>query len=116
MKVPRIVADEHGVSHFRDFDVSLRDAGTIGRLSEPQPGHQVIFRETDGTYDYDWHQPPQKQWIVLLDGEILIETGDGETRTFGVGDVLLVEDTHGRGHRTRQLSAGIRRSLFIPIK
>jgi uncharacterized cupin superfamily protein len=115
MKATRIYADAAGISHFADIDVPLKTAGAIGRLSEVQPGVGVVFRETEPTYDYDWHQAPRKQWIVLLDGEIAIETGDGEKRTFRGGDVLLVEDTHGRGHKTKQLSAGIRHSLFIPI-
>lgn len=115
MKATRIFADVQGVSHFADFDVPLESAGEIGRLSAPQPGNGVVFRETEASYDYDWHQPPRKQWIVLLDGSISIEVGDGETRTFYGGDVLLVEDMHGRGHKTRQLNEGIRRSLFIPI-
>lgn len=115
MKVTRIYADEEGVSHFADFDVALQSGGEIGRLSSPLPGYGVIFRETESSYDYDWHRPPRKQWIVLLDGEISIETGDGATRTFRGGDVLLVEDLHGRGHKTRQTSPGTRRSLFIPI-
>ena len=115
MKVTRIYADARGTSHFAEFDVPLESAGAIGRLSAPQPGSTVIFRETEPTYDYDWHQPPRKQWIVLLDGEISIETGDGEVRLFRGGTLLLVEDTHGRGHKTKQLSPGIRHSLFIPI-
>lgn len=115
MKATRIYADDDGVSHFADFDVVLDEAGEIGRLSSPLPGHGVIFRETEPSYDYDWHRPPQKQWIVLLDGEISIETGDGATRSFRGGDVLLAEDLHGRGHKTRQTSPGTRRSLFIPI-
>ena len=114
MKATRIYADAEEISHFADLDVALEARGEIGRLSPPLPGHGVIFRETEPTYDYDWHQPPQKQWIVLLDGEILIQTGDGDTRTFRGGDVLLVEDTRGRGHKTRQTSPGTRRSLFIP--
>ena len=115
MKATRIFADADGLSHFADLDVPVRGNGEIGRLSERLPASGVIFRETEASYDYDWHRPPQKQWIILLDGEISIETGDGETRTFRGGDVLLMEDVHGRGHRTRQLSPGIRRSLFIPI-
>jgi hypothetical protein len=115
MKATRIYADAQDVSHFANFDVPLKNGGDIGRLSEPQPGSFVVFRETEPTYDYDWHQAPQKQWIILLDGEISIETGDGATRNFRGGDVLLVEDLNGRGHKTRQLSPGVRRSLFIPI-
>ncbi len=115
MNATRIYADANGTSHFADVAVPLQDAGPIGRLSATQPGSGVIFRETDATYDYDWHQAPRRQWIVLLDGAISIETGDGEIRTFRGGDILLVEDTHGAGHRTRQLNAGPRRSLFIPI-
>jgi hypothetical protein len=79
------------------------------------PGNGVIFWETLPTYDFDWHQAPRKQRIVLLDGEISIETGDGQSRQFCGGDVLLVEDTHGGGHKTKQLSSAIRHSLFIPI-
>ncbi len=115
MKYTRIYADAAGVSHFADVTVDLQDSGEIGKLSDTMAGHGVIFRETEPSYDYDWHRPPQKQWIVLLDGEIVIETGDGETRTFRGGGILLAEDLHGRGHKTRQISSGTRRSLFIPI-
>ena len=52
---------------------------------------------------------------MLLDGEIEIETGDGEKRRFSGGDILLVEDTTGRGHRTRPVDGRTRRSLFIPL-
>jgi uncharacterized cupin superfamily protein len=116
MKATRIFADSQGVSHFDEFDVPLQDAGEIGKLSALQPGKGLVFRETLPIYDYDWHHAPQKQWIVLLDGEISIETGDGQTRRFRGGDLLLVEDMQGKGHKTKQLSPGIRRSLFIPIQ
>lgn len=115
MKATRIYSDANGVSHFAELDISLTPAGEIGSLSTVQPGNGVIFRETTDTYDFDWHPAPRTQWIILLDGEILIETGDGATRRFTGGDILRVEDIAGRGHKTRQLSAGIRRSLFIPI-
>ena len=115
MKVTRIYADTDGVTHFADLEIPLQGAGDIGRLSTLQPGNGVIFRETGANYGYDWHPAPRKQWIILLDGEISIETGDGSIRRFQAGDVLRLEDTEGRGHKTRQLSAGLRRSLFIPI-
>ncbi|MBE2214583.1 MAG: hypothetical protein IAE82_11985 [Opitutaceae bacterium] len=115
MKITRIQADADGVTHFEDREIPLEPAGTIGRLSGRHPAGALIFRETSGDYDFDWHPAPQKQWVVLLDGEIEIETGDGAVRRFVGGDVLQLEDTDGRGHRTRQINAGTRRSLFIPF-
>ena len=115
MKVTRVYADGRGDSHFDERDVPLRDAGTIGRLSEPVAAKSVIFRETEPTYDFDWHVAPQRQFVVLLDGAIEIETSDGARRTFRGGDVLLLEDTTGRGHRTRHVEPRERRSLFIVL-
>ena len=115
MKATRIHAGSDGITRFEDFEVPLEDAGSVGRLSADWPANAMVFRETDENYDFDWHPAPRKQWIVLLDGRIVIETGDGEVREFGGGDLLCVEDTEGRGHRTKQLSKGVRRSLFIAI-
>jgi hypothetical protein len=52
---------------------------------------------------------------VLLDGAIEIETSDGTRRTFRGGEVLLMEDTAGRGHRTRNVKARERRSVSIVL-
>jgi len=75
----------------------------------------LIFRETGGDYDYDFHHAPQRQFIIMLDGEIEIETSRGEKRRFRAGDILLAEDTTGKGHRTRSIDKKLRRSLFITL-
>lgn len=115
MKVTHVYADDAGESHFGEFEVPLRDAGSIGLLSERHAVTSVIFRENDADYDFDWHHAPQRQYIVLLDGAIEIETSDGEKRRFQGGDILLVEDISGRGHRTRTVNNRPRRSLFITL-
>jgi len=115
VNITRVYADSHGESHFADFTLDLADAGQIGRLSAPIPARSVIFRTNDPGYDYDWHTAPRRQFIVLLDCAIEIETSDGERRTFRAGDVLLVEDTAGRGHRTRSIEPRERRSIFIEL-
>lgn len=115
MKITRIIADEAGESRFVDEVIDLFDAGEIGRLSEQRPASGIVFRTNGASYDYDWHTAPRKQYIVLLDGEIEIEVSAGEKRRFVGGDVLLVEDTTGKGHRTRGVDGKTRRSLFLPV-
>src|SRR5690606_543113 len=115
LRITRVYATADGHSHFEEIDIPLRDGGDIGRLSEQLAARGVIFRENDPTYDYDWHCAPQRQFIVLLDGAIDLEVSDGEKRSFRGGDILLVEDMAGRGHRTRTTNGETRRSLFIPL-
>jgi hypothetical protein len=116
VKVTRVYADAAGDSHFGELDIPLKDGGTIGRLSERQLVNNIIFRETDADYDYDWHCTPQRQYIVLLDGEIELKTSDGEKHRFRGGDILLVEDVSGRGHRTRTVNNKPRRSVFVALE
>ncbi len=115
MKITRVYSDLAGDSHFGELDIPLQDGGIIGRLSERFPVNAIIFRETEADYDYDWHCAPQRQFILLLDGEIEIETCDGEKRRFRGGDILLVEDVSGHGHRTRSLNNQLRRSVFVTL-
>jgi len=115
MKLTKVYSDEQGESHFSEIEISLEDRGEIGRLSERYAVGDVIFRENDKDYDFDWHCAPQRQYIVLLDGEIEIETSDGEKRCFRGGDILLVEDVTGKGHKTRTINNQPRRSLFITL-
>ena len=114
-RVTRVYSDANGDSRFEDLQVPLQDAGAIGRMSEGLPASSIIFREVDADYDYHFHNAPQRQYLVLIDGAIEIETSLGEKRQFVAGDVLLLEDTEGKGHRTRNLVAAKRRSVFITI-
>lgn len=113
--VTRIYTDVNGDSIFEDLEISLIDAGEIGKLSERLPVSSLIFRQVDAAYDYDFHNAPQKQYLVLIDGGIEIETSLGDKRQFQTGQVLLLEDTEGKGHRTRNLEAKPRRSVFITL-
>jgi hypothetical protein len=113
--VTRIYSDDNGDSHFEDIEIPLQDAGAIGKLSAPMPVGNIIFREVEEAYDYTFHTAPQKQYILLLNGGIEIETSLGEKRIFKPGEVLLVEDITGKGHRSKNLQQAKRRSVFITI-
>jgi len=113
--ITRVYSDDNGDSHFEDISIALKDAGSIGKLSAVFPAHGIIFREVAPSYDWDFHTAPQKQYIILLDGEIEIETSLGDKRIFKAGDVLLVEDITGKGHKTRNLQPLKRKSIFITL-
>ncbi len=48
----------------------------------------------------DWHPAPQRQFVIILSGQLEIGFEDGSTKVFGPGDARLVEDTTGKGHTT----------------
>ena len=115
MRITRVYATRDGGSAFEDVELKLRDAGVVGHLSEWMTADSLAFRENSPDYDWDWHCAPARQLIVLLDGAIEIEVTTGEKREFRGGDVLLMEDTSGRGHRTRTTDGRSRRSIFIRL-
>ncbi len=115
MKINRIYNDDKGDSFFEEIEIELKDAGEIGKLSEKYSVKEIIFRENSGSYNYDFHNAPQKQFIVLLDGEIEIETSLGAKKNFKSGEILLVEDTVGKGHKTKSIDGKSRRSIFITL-
>ena len=113
--VTRLYSDSKGDTWFEDIIIPLKDAGEIGKLSEGLPASSLIFREVEATYDYDFHNAPQKQYLILIDGGVEIETSLGEKRQFLAGEVVLLEDTQGKGHRTRNLEPRKRKSIFITV-
>ena len=115
MRVTRLYTGDDLQSHFEDYEVPLDDRGLIGSLSARHPVKSLIFRHTGADYDYHWHNAPERQYIVILDGGLDIEIGDGTRRRFGAGDILLAEDLTGQGHISRAVDGQPRRSLFITI-
>jgi hypothetical protein len=89
--ITRIYADANGDSCFEDITRPLKSNGGIGFLSDTEPVKGIIFREVTPGYDYDFHNAPQRQYIILLDGGVEIETSLGEKRTFNTGEILLVK-------------------------
>jgi hypothetical protein len=111
--IVRIYSDANGESHFEDVEIPLKNTGKIGFLSELQSAKGIKFRTVIPSYDYELHTAPAHQYLLLLDGEIEIETSLGDVRRFRGGDVLLLEDTTGKGHRTKNVKQEIRRSVFV---
>ncbi|WP_447636532.1 hypothetical protein [Flavobacterium microcysteis] len=114
--ITRIFSDKNGDTQFEDVRIPLQESGTIGFLSEAQKVGTIAFRKVAESYDYDFHNAQARQYIVLLDGSIEIETSLGDKRIFKSGEVLLVEDVSGKGHKTKNILPQIRSSIFITLE
>ena len=115
MRIHNLYADAQGQSHFRDVEVEWVEETRGGSLSKRLPATGIIFRKVPAAYDLDWHPAPRRQYIINLDSGVQITAGDGEVRVIGAGEVLLVEDTHGKGHLSKAVEAKIRHCIFSPI-
>lgn len=115
MLVTRIYHDVAGESHYEDINIPLTEHTPLGSTSKPVAVSSMIMRENLPGYTYDWHVAPRRQYIVMLEGLVEIQVSDGEIRRFKAGDIVLVEDTEGKGHKSHSPDGNPRRSLFLPI-
>ncbi|HEY8121567.1 MAG TPA: hypothetical protein VII78_09635 [Myxococcota bacterium] len=112
----RIYTGSDGESHFEALELELSDLGAIGAMSKPVAAKSILFRETGADYDLGFHNAPRRQFVIMLSGgRVELEVGSGEKRVLGPGDVLLAEDTTGRGHISRALDPEPRRSIFVAL-
>ena len=116
MRIHNIYTDDDGETHFRDIDVEWVEESPSGKLSNRLPATGIIFRQVPPTYDLDWHPAPRRQYIINLDAGVQITASDGESRTIGAGEVILVEDTTGKGHLSKAVDEQVRHCIFVPIE
>ena len=101
----RLYADGNGESHFADesmpmSEVDFAPPAPLVRLSNPMKAEKLFIIRLPAGMDADWHRGPSKQMFSFVSGTLVVTTSDGEQRTFGAGDILLEEDTVGKGHLT----------------
>lgn len=112
MNVIRLYTGNDGESHIEDMEVPFVSIPE-GHHSEPQKAKSVMFLELKNYFDY--HNAPQRQYVIFLDGDMEIEVHDGSRRIIRAGEVLLAEDTEGRGHITRSVDGAARKAVFIVL-
>jgi hypothetical protein len=115
MKIHRLFTDAQGESHFTDVEIEYGEMTPSGRVSARLPATGIIFREVQPTYELDWHNAPRRQYIINLDNGVQITASDGESRVIGAGEVLLVEDTTGKGHLSKAVNDRLRHCIFVAL-
>jgi quercetin dioxygenase-like cupin family protein len=108
--IVRIYTGQDGQTHFEDLPLPAEESHNVA----VQAGASLVFRCFPGDYSSDWHTAPRRQYIFILEGQMEIGIGDGSTRRFAPGDVVLADDLTGQGHTTR--SVGLPRiSATVPV-
>ena len=115
MKVTRLYSGTDGESHFEDIDIPLARFEPGEERSEFIKATGIIFRETSESQDLDWHNAPRRQYVFTLKGRGEIVVGDGTSRQFGPGDIMIADDLTGRGHMTRGVGNQPRISIFVTL-
>jgi len=106
---PRLYADANGESHFEDIEIDLASTDYAPPappldLSSFTPVTEFGFMSAPKGWSSDWHPSSGRNMFIVLSGEWEVTASDGETRRFGIGSILLVEDTSGKGHKSRVVS------------
>jgi len=115
MRIHNLYADADGETHFRDIEVDWAEKAPWGKLSKRLAATSIIFAEATADYHYESHPAPCRQYVITLDDGIEVTTSDGEHRVFSAGEVVLVEDTSGKGHVTKMFGGKPRNAVFIPV-
>ena len=116
----RIYSDAKGGSHFDTVTVeqSLATGAPPAApfyISGDKPASKYRFYSFQPGWIGDWHPCPTRQFLALMSGAVEMETTDGTVRRLGPGDLVLLEDTSGKGHVTRNIGDGYSMFLVIPV-
>jgi len=109
MQIVRLHSDANGDSHFEDAEIELdltdyAPPAPPLYLSPATPANAFAFMKAPAGWSSDWHPSSARNLFFVLSGEWQVTASDGESRRFGVGSVLLVEDTTGKGHSSSVVS------------
>ena len=108
--IVRIYTGHDGQTHFEDLPLPAEENHNVALQADAN----LVFRCFPADYWSDWHTAPRRQYIFILVGQMEIGIGDGTTRCFGPGDVVLADDLTGQGHTTRSLGTP-RISATVPV-
>jgi len=112
MEYIRLFADDAGESHFDDVQIEFAASEYISsapplELSSMFAATQFGFMNAPAGWESDWHSSSGRNFFVVIHGEWEVTASDGERRRFGPQSLLLVEDTMGKGHKSRVVSDSI---------
>lgn len=120
MNYLRLYADEDGESHAQEaqteFDMRqyAPPAPQFG-ISDPTEAVRYVFVNFPKNWASDLHPSPRRQLFVMLSGHLLGEASDGTVMDLFPGDVVLMEDTTGKGHTARTMDGAEVHAVMVHL-
>lgn len=120
MRYVRLNANKAGESHFEPLTLDLNEAdyrppAPLLFVSHSYRADGLQFVRLPSGWAGDSIHPPKAQFLICLKGHLEVTASDGDKRTFGPGDSVLMEDVSGKGHRTRVKGTDECIAAIIPI-
>ena len=115
----RLHADGAGESHMDPEELGIKPsafappAPPLG-VSTMEPAAGWRFLHLPSGWVGDWHPSPKRMWIFCLKGDMEFQTSDGTVLRVEPGSSMLLEDTVGKGHRSRVI--GDRDALLVAVQ
>src|SRR5690625_7644549 len=100
----RLFTDEHGKVQAQEGALQYENAERGDYTTRTFSAQKGFYRSTTAPASSDWHLDPSRPFVITLQGHLAFETEARQTLELHKGDVLLTEDTAGKGHRSRQAS------------
>ena len=99
MAIYRVFSDADGESHIEDMTLEEHpELAAMLNVSE------VRIQEFDGSRHMDYHPLPERRLIIHMSGEVKIGASDGSEIILRAGDIRLMDDVSGKGHKHDDLS------------
>ena len=84
-------------------------------VSEDKPASKIASIRFSPAWIGELHPAPTRQFLALMSGAVEMETTDGTVRRFRPGDLVLLEDTSGKGYLTTNIADGVSTFLVVPV-
>jgi quercetin dioxygenase-like cupin family protein len=102
-----VVTGEDGKTRLSETTVefvSVSDVSPGGVFqAAPLGSSDAALVHFEADFSCDFHHTPGPTWMFVMAGQMEIEVSDGAKTVIRAGDVIKLEDSDGRGHRSRVL-------------
>lgn len=102
MECTRIYTDSMGDSHFENDPINMEEKDTFGYFSDPVSNvNHMYFQNTMPHHEWDFQSVRDTIYLVIISEELGFETSDGSKKIFKAGEIVLLDDHSGKGHKVK---------------